>query len=83
MKKLDHSKIKNKRKTRFRKSKEHLAILEKAFQESLDGGDEWEYEYKCDLALKLDFTFAQVSKWYWDRRKKAGMLTEKRVFKQR
>lgn len=49
----------------------------------MDTGKEWDYETKCDLAIKLDFTFAQVSKWYWDRRKKAGTLPEKRKFKKR
>jgi hypothetical protein len=30
----------------------------------------WDYQKKCDLALRLNFTFGQVSKWNWDRRKK-------------
>lgn len=30
----------------------------------------WDYQKKCDLAILLNFTFSQVSKWNWDRRKK-------------
>ena len=33
----------------------------------------WDYQKKVDLAIKLGFTFAQVSKWNWDRKKKAGI----------
>ena len=30
----------------------------------------WNYQKKCDLAIKLNLTFGQISKWNWDRRKR-------------
>ena len=30
----------------------------------------WDYQKKCELAITLKLTFAQVAKWNWDRRKK-------------
>ena len=70
LREIDHEKIKGKKKTRFRKNKEQLGILEIEYIKFLKSGIEWSYELKCDLAIKLDFTFTQVSKWFWDRRKK-------------
>lgn len=33
----------------------------------------WSYEKKCEIALKLNLTFNQVSKWNWDQKKKEGI----------
>jgi hypothetical protein len=43
-----------------------MEILENEYQKN----PSWDYEKKCELALRLQFTFTQVSKWNWDRRKK-------------
>ena len=38
----------------------------------------WSYELKAELAIKLSFTLAQISKWLWDKKKKMGIPTDVR-----
>ena len=51
---------------RQKKSTEERKILEAEYLKN----PVWPYQKKVDLALLLNFTFGQVSKWNWDRRKK-------------
>ena len=52
----------------MRKTKAQTQILETEYAKNPN----WTYELKCDLAIRLGFTYAQVSKWNWDKRKKEG-----------
>lgn len=66
LKEIDHKKIQDKSRKRQRKTNDQKNILENEYVKDPN----WDYEKKCELALALNFTFAQVSKWNWDRRKK-------------
>eukprot|EP00347_Sterkiella_histriomuscorum_P020747 403336628 len=61
----EHERIKNKLR-RQKKSSGEKDILEAEYQKN----PTWDYQKKCDLAILLNFTFSQVSKWNWDRKKK-------------
>jgi hypothetical protein len=54
---------------RQKKSGDEKKILENEFLKDPN----WSYQKKVDLAIALGFTFAQVSKWNWDMRKKEGI----------
>lgn len=62
---IEHDKIIAGRR-RQKKSSEEKNILEAEYLKN----PRWDYQKKCDLALALNLTFGQVSKWNWDRRKK-------------
>ncbi len=66
LKEIDHKKIQDRQRKRQRKTNDQKNILENEYLKDPN----WDYEKKCELALLLNFTFAQVSKWNWDRRKK-------------
>ena len=65
LKNLDLQRIQNGRR-RQKKSTDERKILEAEYLKD----PKWPYQKKVDLALLLNFTFGQVSKWNWDRRKK-------------
>ena len=69
----DHVKIK-KGLTRQKKNEDQFKILESKFINNPN----WAYEEKVDLALQLNLTFIQVSKWNFDRKKKAGIDTSRK-----
>jgi len=48
-------------------------VLEAAYQEN----SQWNYDKKTELAIQLNMTFAQVTKWNWDR-KQRDLRQEKR-----
>lgn len=58
---------------RQKKTGDEKKILENEFKKDPN----WSYQKKVDLALRLGFTFAQVSKWNWDMRKKEGIETKR------
>ncbi|CDW85458.1 hox domain containing protein [Stylonychia lemnae] len=62
---IEHERINDKRR-RQKKTSQEKEILEVEYLKNPN----WDYQKKCDLAIKLNFTFNQVSKWNWDRRKK-------------
>ena len=49
-----------------------LDALIKHFQEN----PYWDYATKLRIAESLGMTYAQVSKWSWDTRKKLGLKTQ-------
>ena len=65
MKEIEHERLKKPMK-RTRKTKEETEVLENEYKKN----ENWSYELKCELAIKLGFTFARVSKWLWDRKKR-------------
>eukprot|EP00347_Sterkiella_histriomuscorum_P003851 403362697 len=69
---MEHDKIRlqmsssansNKRKLE-KKSAYQLEALENEFKKN----EVWDYNLKCELALTLNLTFNQVTKWNWDRK---------------
>lgn len=62
---IEHKRISEKRR-RQQTSSEEKSILEAEYQKN----PTWDYQKKCDLALRLNFTFCKIGKWNWDRRKK-------------
>eukprot|EP00347_Sterkiella_histriomuscorum_P013997 403362562 len=60
---MNNSANSNKRKLE-KKSAYQLEALENEFKKN----EVWDYNLKCELALTLNLTFNQVTKWNWDRK---------------
>ena len=59
---------------RQKKTSDEKKILEAEYLKNPN----WDYEKKRDLALQLNFTLQQVSKWNWDRKQKEeAQMTKK------
>lgn len=51
--------------TRRRKTKAETKVLEEEYLKHND----WTFEQKCRIALRLRMSATQVSKWLWERKK--------------
>eukprot|EP00347_Sterkiella_histriomuscorum_P012298 403369125 len=63
---------------RQKKTREQLEILENEYQNN----PVWTYEKKCELALGLNLSFQQISKWQWDRKQNEDKIARKQSKRQ-